>query len=346
MRMRTAMDVDQIPESVGEQELLEALEGRQPQIRPVEALKELQRRESPRLGLLLPRAIGDKRLPVEIRTAAAVELGKEDRAENRQALAAAIDPKDGETLKHIARSLGQIGDEASLRTLETVEIPRDHPAWRSLSFARTLIAYRYGLEAHTLEPIPAGQVLEFHCEHPNPVESKAIGPKELKGMLPALQRLLPTISISDLGAIHLDCHGVEYLLVFNREIVQKAKTATDVGRRKGVVGALLLRSAGLGTYFVHEYLFTNPKGEKGKSPLFGVRSTGISLHSGEVTYSPEGAEFHFAALNSSHAPPLDLAGRYDLKTGRVSIDRAMTCDERAPLQRKPRTPRRDNLGVV
>jgi hypothetical protein len=343
--VRSASDVDLIPETVTEQELLAAIEGRLPQIRPVEAFKELQQRKSPRIGPLLLRVLGDRKLAGDLRASAAVELGKEDRAENRQALARAIDLQDTETLKHVARSLGQIGDESSLRALEAVEISPGHPAWRSLSFARALIAYRYRLDSHTLEPIPAGQVLEFNCQKPLPVKTRIIEPKELKEMLPSLQRLLPAIPISEAGAIHLDCQGVEYLLVFNREMFKGVKAAPDLGRRKGVPGALLMKSAGLGAYFVHEYLLTNPQ-EKGKSPLFGVRSTGISLHSGEVTYSPEGAEFHFAALNTSHAPPLDLTGRYDLKSGRVSIERAVTCAERAPLQRKPRTPRKDDLGVV
>jgi hypothetical protein len=177
------------------------------------------------------------------------------------------------------------------------------------------------------------------------VKTRTIGAKELKEMLPALQQNLPAFPISELIAIHLDCQGVEYLLVFNRDMLKRGKASPDLGRSKGVTGALLKKSAGLGTYFVHEYLLTNPKGKEGKAPLFGVRSTGISLHSGEVTYSPEGAEFHFAALNTSHAPPLELAGKYDIKSGRVSIERAQTCTERAPLQRKPRSPHKDDPGA-
>jgi hypothetical protein len=343
--VRSAGDVDLIPESVTEQELLEALEGRLPQIRPVAALKELQRRKSRRVGHLLLRVLADRELPEDLRASAAVELGKEAQPENRQALATALDPEDVGTLKHVARSLGQIGDESSLRALEAVNVSPDSPAWRSLSFAQVLIAYRYGLDSHTLEPIPAGQVLEFNCQKPLPVNTRTIGTKELKEMLPTLQQILPAFPISELIAIHLDCQGIEYLLVFNRAMLKRAKAAPDLGRGKGVTGALLKKSAGLGIYFVHEYLLTNPKGKDGKAPLFGVRSTGISLHSGEITFSPEGAEFHLAALNTSHAPPLELAGKYDLKSGRVSIEQAQTCAERAPLQRKPRTPHKDELGV-
>jgi len=336
-----ARDVDLIPEKVTEHELLEALEGRLPHVRPVAAFKELQLRKSPRIRQITLRVLGDRNLPADLRTSAAVELGKEAKAENRQALVAAIDPQDPETLKHIARSLGQIGDEASLRALEAVELPPDSPAWRSLQFARVLIAYRHGLDAHTLDPVLAGDVLEFNCQKPQPVKTRTIGSKDLKEMLPAIQQLLPAIPISDLGAIHLDCEGVEHLLVFNREMFKKGKAAADPGRSKGVTGALLKKSEGLGAYFLHEYLLMNAKGQDGKSPLFGVRSTGVSLHYGEVSYSPEGADFHLSALNSSHAPPLHLSGNYDLKTGKVSIQRAETCAERAPLQRKPRTPTKD-----
>lgn len=339
--MINARDVDLIPEKVTEKELLEALEGRLPQIRPVAAFKELQLRKSPRIGQITLRVLGDQKLPADLRTSAAVELGKEARAENRQALAAAIDPQDPETLKHVARSLGQIGDEASLRALEAVELPPDSPASRSLSFSQVLIAYRYGLDSHTLEPALAGQVLEFDCQKPRPVKTRTVAPKELKEMLPSVQKLLPAFQISELGAIHLDCEGVEYLLVFNREMFKKGKAAADLGRNKGVTGALLKKSSGLDAYFVHEYLLMNPRGEDGKSPLFGMRSTGVSLHSGEVIYSPEGAEFHLAALNSSHASPLHLIGNYEFKTGRVRIERAETCAERAPLQRIPRTPTKD-----
>jgi hypothetical protein len=336
-----ASDVDLIPEKVTERELLEALEGRLPQIRPVAAFKELHQRKSPRIAPITLRVLGDRKLPVDLRTSAAVELGKESKVENRQALAAALDPQDTETLKHIARSLGQIGDEASLRALEAVEVPPDNPAWRSLRFARVLIAYRHGLDAHTLEPILAGEMLEFDCQKPRPVKTKTIAPKALKEMLPSIQKLLPAFSISDLGAIHLDCDGVEYLLVFNRDMFKRGKAAADMGRNKAVTGALLKKSEGLETYFAHEYLLMNPRGQDGKSPLFGMRSTGVSLHAGDITYSPEGATFHIAALNSSHAPPLNLTGRYDLKSGKVSIERAETCPEWAPLQRKPRTPTRD-----
>ncbi len=104
--MINASDVDLIPERVTEQELLEALEGRLPQIRPVAALKELQQRKSPRIGPILLRVLGDRKLAADLRTAAAVELGKEAKAENRQALAAAIDPQDSETLKHVAALAG------------------------------------------------------------------------------------------------------------------------------------------------------------------------------------------------------------------------------------------------
>ncbi len=59
---------------------------------------------------------------------------------------------------------------------------------------------------------------------------------------------------------------------------KKGKAAADLGRNKGVTGALLKKSEGLDAYFVHEYLLMNAKGQDGKSPLFGVRSTGVSLH--------------------------------------------------------------------
>ena len=139
-------------QTLAERTLVEVVRGTSEASEPTEALRELLRRRRGRTPLLAE-VVVDRKRPAEMRAIAAVALGRQAAPAAKDALIAAV-REDPLVLRRAAEALGKMGDEQALAVLETLEPPRG-PAKRSVDFAKTLLAYRLGLDEHRLARPPA-----------------------------------------------------------------------------------------------------------------------------------------------------------------------------------------------
>jgi HEAT repeats len=324
------VDREQLPASITRRELLAAIEGRAARVGPAEALKELARRRSPGRGEVFARAVVSEKRPAEVRTAAAVELGKEATPANQKALVRALRSEDRNVVRRAAESLGRIGDEQALAALEDVR-SRAEPLRRTVSFARSLIAYRLGLPGHRLRPPERGELLRVERRRAVPLETWQETPELLKRLAPTLRRELPAVPFATDGALAFSCGGNRFLVVLNRE-VRRAGRLVELTRRSSLPAVVLKRSPGLGRYSVYEYLLAHPRREGGLH-LFGVRTTGIVGHYGTVLLDGDRPSFELRALRTPHSPPLVVEGAYDPRQRRLDLEVALIYPELTRAQR-------------
>src|SRR5690349_10475790 len=117
MMMPDALVLDQLPDSIGLDELRTTLADRGDVARARLALKTMIRR-FPDLALQESSVLlKDQRASAELRSTAAIELGRHYDATAEAILLDALAWAPPATIRHVARSIGQIGGEAALQRL-------------------------------------------------------------------------------------------------------------------------------------------------------------------------------------------------------------------------------------
>jgi hypothetical protein len=335
MLMRAA-DREQLPASITRRELLAAIEGRSARVGGAEALKELARRRSRGRAEVFARVVVDEQRPTDLRTAAAVELGKEATPAGQEALVRALASPDRGVTRRAAESLGRIGDEQALEALKGVR-SRAEPLRRSVAFAKSLIAYRLGLRAHRLEPPARGDLLRVERRRSVPLEVWQETPELLKRISPTLRRELPAIPIATDGALAFSCGGNRFVVVLHRDV--RRAGVGELARRSSLPGVVLKRSPSLERYSVYEYLLAHPSRDGGLH-LFGVRTTGVVGHYGTVRLDAGGPSFELRAVRTPHSPPLLVEGTYDTRQGRLDLEVALIYPQLTQAQRSRARPGR------
>ena len=306
--MPDSTDREKLSRRVTEGELIAAIEGRSETLGGVEALKELIRRRSRKRTTILMRVVIDDGQPADLRATAAVELGKERRKGHQEALVAALGSKDPAVVRRSAEALGRIGDAAALDALASVRL-RGGAVRRSVDFAKTLISYRLGLESHRLQPPSEARRMHLDRRRAVPLEISTPRARELESIIPALRRELPAIPVSPEGVLGFSCGADRFLVVFNRD-VHRRKTLAPLATKSAVPAVVLKRSPSLERYYVYEYLLTHPAAS-GSLLLFGVRTTGVVAHVGEVRLGPAEGEFEVGTVETRYSPPITIEGRYE-----------------------------------
>jgi hypothetical protein len=335
-------DREQISTRVTEGELIAAVEGRSETLSSAEALKELIRRRSHKGRAILMRLVMDDEQPADLRATAAVELGKEHRNDYQEALIASLRSKDRSVVRRAAEALGRIGDGLALEALAALR-PRTPAVRRSVDFAKTLISYRHGLESHRLQPPPESKRMEVNVRRAIPLKVGKPKAAELEQNLPHLRRELPAIAVSLEGVLEFSCGADRFLVMFSRD-VHRRKTLAPVGSKSSVPAVVLKRSPSLERFYVYEYLLTHPA-EDGSLQLFGMRTTGVLTHFGEVQLEPTRAEFKVGTVETRYSPPVIIQGSYEHEARRLTFDVALAQRDFAQTRRPAAVPSKLSPGL-
>ena len=325
-----------------QRELVAAVEGRSETLGSREALQELSRRRSSQRTSVLTEVVTDSRRPGDLRAAAAVELGRDNKASHRDALVGALRSRDHAVVRRAAEALGRIGDEDALAALRSLR-PRSAPVQQSVRFARTLVSYRLGLDSDRLQPPGADELLEVQPREAIPVTVEPLAAPSLEEVVPDLRQQLPAMPVSAEGAHTIICGDERFLLTFNAEL-HRRKTLAMLGRRTTVAAVVFKWSVGLDRFFLHEYQLVDP-GQDGEPLLFGVRTTGVLIHFGRIDLRTEEADFSLRTLNTPYAPAVDIEGTYHHADRRLIVARALVQPGRQPSQRRAAAPRKIDLSV-
>jgi hypothetical protein len=312
-------------------ELIAALESPSEALPAGEALKELARRRTARASAVLAGVVGDARRPADLRATAAVQLGKDARPANQEALIAALPAADPQLTRRVAEALGRIGDERALEALKPLR-PRDPTARRSVAFAKTLISYRLGLKEYRLTPPDPGELLPVQRARAVPLVARQEGAELLKRIAPTLRRELPAIRTLTRGALAFDCGDARFLVVLNRDVERPLPELTT---RNTLAGVVLKRSPGLDRYSIYEYLLVHPDGREGLH-LFAARTTGIVGHYGSARLGASEAQFTLRAVRTPYAPPLMIEGGYDARAQTPELRTALVYPDYTAAQKRGR----------
>jgi HEAT repeats len=335
-------DQESLPESVSDEQLVAVLEGRAParaagraEIGKVDAIKELARRRSSGRTEVLARVATEAEEPEEVRTAAVVELGHEDSRAARDALTAALRSGDPAVARRAAEALGRVGEESALEALESAEVPG--PARRSAQFARSLLAYRLGRDAHRIPRPAADAELDLEAADTEPVDVRAPDPTELTRALTDLARDLPGFTRSTAGARVLTCDDVEYLVVLNGELRDR-EALRRIQERPAMPAVVVKLAGGLDRFYLHAYVLTHPTGSA--LELLVSRTTGDVTHVGSARIEGSRASFSLRAVATPLAVPVQLEGTLDTERMELTIERALAQRNIDRARQGGRQPRR------
>jgi hypothetical protein len=330
-------DVERPLEQLGEEALIQAVQGRPSEAGRLEALKELARRRSPRVSGVLSTVLLDEELPADLRAVAAVEAGKQVAPGNERALVAALRSGPPLVVRRAAESLGRIGGREALPALRATRSYEEEPAVaRAVSFARSLISYRLGLGSDLLEPPGAGEILKVDDPEPIEVQAEPAGADAVERMAPWYRLDVPGVAVSPRDALQLRCGGNEFLLMPHDALA-------DLGRRNAVVGIVLKRAQSLEFFALHLYLLSHPNDERTLA-LFGVRPDGTLTHFGEMLLGPQEHAFRLNALNTPYGPPVHIEGRIDTAAHRVVLTRALVNRRLSRTQKRAQVPTKGEIG--
>jgi hypothetical protein len=310
----------QLPHDISEERIREALAD----FAQVEwaslALKTLNQR-APEQGLIQSRNIlKDNKAPERLRSVASVELGKRSDAKSEELLIDTLKAASPGLLKHVVRSLGQIGGKKALAKLEKVKVPEDSPAGVALRFAKTLISYRIGSNAYLLEPGREITRLKSATTERVNVEFSEIGKEKIEAALPSVRRQLPAINVDVKSGLRFMCGASEHWVLLNADVAQKG-SADALRKRPFIAGAILKYRVCSAHYSLDEYILTN--GGKDEITLIGVRGSGVMVHAGVVSIRERAVRFELRSSNPPYSRPIDLSGTFDTADGRLAFNQVL-----------------------
>lgn len=327
--MKYAIDVESLDDALSEDELIEAIQGRRPELPRLNALKHFVTLDSPQKRKVFQSVLEDTSQPSKVMYTAAFELGKEHTRENREILVKSLKIKDDRVLRGASRALGLIGDEKALEQLEALNVPPKSIASQDVLFAKHLIAYRLKLNKHRFALPRASDILTVDKRHAAKFTSKTAAPAHVKDIYKQVKHQLPAIPLSEQGALQITCRSTEFLLAFNRDF--QSKPQFEMMRSKNALPMVFLKKGFCPEhYFLVNYFFTHPSDEPGKLILTAVRPGGIIAYSGTVIISGDEYRFSFNSVKSRYTAALDVEGTYNIKTqkyafikslGQTAIDR-------------------------
>jgi hypothetical protein len=293
-----------------------------------EALKELARRGSPRSPEILRAIMTDRSAPVEVRSVAAVVLGKTANPENQRALVSALFEGHPEVVRRAAESLGRIGDREALEWLEKVQPRPSEAAAKTLQFARSLISYRLSLGSHRLRA-PEEKPLPVHPERRLELNVGPVKRERLARLESRINRELPSVPMDLKSALEISCAGNEFLAVFHQDAARAASS--------DMLPVVIFKRYSNGEYSLFEYVLTHPEASGGLQ-IFGVRPSGAITHAGQARIAERETSFRLEALNTTHSPAIELEGTVDLSRKSLQFAIALANIDFLPGQKRSRSP--------
>ena len=324
-------DRELVVEGIGEEQLIERI--LTPSVKAparAEALKELIRRASPKASQIVRALIRDRSAPTELRSVAAVALGKAADPENQTALVSALFEESVEVVRRAAESLGRIGDREALEWLDKAQSRPSEAAAKTIQFARSLISYRLSLGSHRLSP-PEEKPLPVHPERRLKLQAGPVKRERLARLESRIAREIPSVPFDLQSALEISCAGNDFLAVFHQDAARAAST--------DMLAVAVFKRYSNGEYSLYEYVLTHPE-PSGGLQIFGVRPSGVITHIGQAGIKEREAAFRLQALNTTHSPAIELEGNVDFSEKRLTFSRALVNVDPLPGQKRSRTPHR------
>jgi hypothetical protein len=334
-------DRERLSETLPDADLIESATGRRPGLDRAQAIKELVRRRSPGREPVLAALVRDPKAPEDLRSTAALALGRTLSPGAQDALVAALGATSPLVVRRAAEGLGRIGDRRALDALAKVQVGRDGATARGLRFARSLISYRLGLASPRLDPPPAADLLALDQAHSLELRFEPVAADAFRLAAESIRDALPAIQISEQGSVRFACRSERLWIVLGAEAAG-ADGMRRLAARDGVAAIVLKESTCPSGWYVYEYILAHAQDAK-RLALFGVRPSGETLHFGEVALGDSESSVRLHALNTPLVPPIDFEARVGAAGRGFAMTRASVATVRAAGQKRAAVPTRQRV---
>lgn len=298
-----------------------------------EVLRELLRRRPPSLRETLEQIAADPAQATELRTIATVGLSGLRDGRSTPALMTAARSGDVALSRRAFEALGRVGTPQTLAELKKIKAPAG-PAARSLSFARSLIAYRHGLSGQKLALPRKALVTPLDEDRAQRLPVARLGARPWAALKPALDGADLTLAPTDRPPLEILC-GRERLLLIPNPALDGA-SPTPALKRPLVAAVLMKHSPALARWYVLEYVFAHPA-KGGLAELVGVRPTGTVVHSGRIVAEGTALRLELQALDSPLTAPTRINATLGAAAGVVL--QAQVEPDRSRQRNQARKPR-------
>jgi hypothetical protein len=305
---------------------------RRPQAGP-ELLRETIRRVPGGLRQTLETIAADPQRPADVRTIAVVGLSTLRDGRSIGALLVAAKSGDAGLARRAVEALGRLGTATTLAELRRLRVPPG-PAARGLAFARSLVAYRHGIDGERLALPPRAALTTIDPGRAVALPVARLAPQAWSALKPTLQGAEATLAPTERPPIEIRC-GTERLLLMVNPQLDGAGAGRALGRPL-VAAVLMKHSPTLARWYVAEYVFAHPARD-GTVQLIGARPTGSVVHGGSLSNGGAAWSLNLQALDSPLAAPSRITATLGGASGvalqaRVEPDRSRNRN----LARRPR----------
>ena len=308
-------------------------------LRRIDALKELVRRGGDDIREILAETLSSAEAPSDLRTTAALALGRLPGKTQQDALLRALSDPDPYVVRRAAESLGKIGDRAAAERLAAIPPPELPAARRAIAFARILSSYRLSLGLFRFAAPASSEFLKVE----KPVELKPI-PARVETLRKVRQHLpeeVPAISVDTRSAVEVECQGDELLVMLTEDAARVREHG--IKEKADLIAAVVLKRSSEGRYALFEYIFAH--GEEQRILLFGSTPTGALIHTGTATQEREQIHFELRALNTVYSPALELKGSADSVTSPLMLQTLTVNAGLVSNQKRPSAPTLSEIVV-
>lgn len=251
----------------------------------------------------------DEREAPRVRYLAAENLYLLNTADARMSLMeASRKVKNPEAQVCIVKSLGRIGKEDALNEIIRIKEGADGVLLHHAQFAASLIAHRFGLDGHDLS-VPK-KMLKIPADEAAPVDFLHPQKEEAELCLKSLQTEPFDMEFSVHSMRQLNCRGLRWMLVMNKQYVQ-ANSFNSLKKRKTLLGAMASKSMENNTYSIAYLMLTAPSSDGKNVDIFIPRVTGEHGFVGKAT-PQRGGEAKFVVKSSDQVGifPMETKGRF------------------------------------
>ena len=335
--MSSNFDVEHFGESLDDDALVELVKTNTDEPSVLGALKELSRRKSSRCFELCQAVLDNPNQSARSRRLAVSHLRRQQQPENQELLLKTFDDRDPALFSKIVQSLAMTGDEEALSRLEQAEPPVDDFAARSLNFAKVFLSHRLRLERNLI-PIPSDSAF-VEVSDGIAFEVTNAEPGAMADALTEIESDLPTLSLAVEGAARLSCRSTELFLVFIKEF-EPTGTLETIKERSALPLVILRNDLSIGTFFIDQFLFTQPADANGNVALLGTRPNGELTCAGTIQVSDREFTFNLRSVDTRYAPAIDVEGSYDSVQKEFRFSKAYTSTRIAAKENRPQPPQK------
>lgn len=303
-----------------------------------EAISQLVELKPRDLSRFLTEVAVDEELDEPMRLEAVSALGRVATPTAIDGLREAIGVDSQTVRRRAIKQLGAVGSPDDLPSLKAIRTG-DPVVQRTLRTSKLLLSYRHRLGEYRLD-VPS-RLFGADDGRAIDITTRRLTPAAVEEVVARVEA--PGVNLVWESAHSLECGSNEFLFAVTSG--HAGRSAEALVERQGLPAVLLSLNVETGRYTPTYYFATDPAG-KNTFHIHGLRSTGRQPLYGTGTIKEGVVEFTVRATETAIEPPLTVTGTYNMESGVVDFEVAMTDPRLAARQQRLRKAPQAQAGPV